>query len=181
MNQLVVVAGRELVVIAKIGAPVGIKGWLRVAPVFLNSCEFEDLVLKYSKDVYLLKNNNFPKKLSINNISVNQKDIKIELEGVASRDQAQELSSYLVACSKDIYDSYLKNIKSIFLYLNYEVQDLRLGKIGTVVEISRQGQILFNVIDSSGRQVLIPFVDSFIKDINDEKKTILMDLPEGLV
>ncbi len=181
MNQLVVVAGRELVVIARVNSPTGLNGGIKITPIFFSPSELNGLVAQYSDDIYFLKNKKFPKKVMINKVSAAQKDIKVELDGVCSRSQADDFSSALVACSTTSYYKYLNDTKSVFRYIGYMVRDINLGDVGLVEEITRQGQILFYLRSLDGRQVLVPFVDSFLKKLDDKNKIILMDLPEGLV
>ena len=181
MNQLVVVAGRELVVIARVNSPTGLKGCVKITPIFFNPSELNGLVAQYSDDIYFLKNKRFPKKVIINKISATQKDLKLELDGICSRSQAEDFVSALVACSTTSYYKYLKYTKSVFRYIGYMVRDVNLGDVGLIEDITRQGQILFYLRTLNDRQVLVPFVDSFLKKLDDKNKIILMDLPEGLV
>jgi len=52
---------------------------------------------------------------------------------------------------------------------------------GTIREIiENPGQWLLNVETESGRELLIPLHEDLILDVDKTKKTILMDLPEGL-
>ncbi len=54
--------------------------------------------------------------------------------------------------------------------------------LGTVSEIiSNNGQLLLNVISLKKKYFLIPFHEHFIVSIDKEKKTVVMDIPEGLL
>ena len=41
--------------------------------------------------------------------------------------------------------------------------------------------ILFSVITESGEEFLIPATDDFVEEIDDEKREITMNLPDGLL
>ncbi len=54
--------------------------------------------------------------------------------------------------------------------------------IGTIEGVDDStANVLFSVITESGEELLIPAVDDFVETIDDEKKEILMNLPEGLL
>lgn len=53
--------------------------------------------------------------------------------------------------------------------------------IGVVKEVIRNpGQLLLNVVSVTNKEILIPFHQDFIVTLDKRKKSIKMDLPEGL-
>ena len=53
--------------------------------------------------------------------------------------------------------------------------------LGTISEIiSNNGQLLFNVQSKNTKDILIPYHEDFIVNIDNEKKCIVMNLPDGL-
>jgi 16S rRNA processing protein RimM len=55
-------------------------------------------------------------------------------------------------------------------------------EVGTVAEMLHlPTQDLFAVTRSDGREVLIPFVEEIVPDIDLEERTVLVDPPEGLL
>ena len=70
-----------------------------------------------------------------------------------------------------------KNNNYIFIdYLIYNNNSI-IGKIIDVVE--NKNQDLFEVVFNKKR-LLIPLVDEFVVNIDNENKKIIMNLPEGL-
>ena len=70
-----------------------------------------------------------------------------------------------------------KNNNYIFIdYLIYNNNSI-IGKIIDVVE--NKNQDLFEVVFNEKR-ILIPLVDEFVVNIDNENKKIIMNLPEGL-
>lgn len=67
--------------------------------------------------------------------------------------------------------------------LGFAVRDKRFGDIGTVVDIiENPGQSLLEVAtESNGCRVLIPFVDAFVLEINEDAHCISTSLPDGLL
>ncbi len=59
--------------------------------------------------------------------------------------------------------------------------DQTLGEIGLVKEILDMPQQEMAFLDYKGREVLIPLNAQFIVSIDEKKRTLLMDLPGGLL
>ena len=64
---------------------------------------------------------------------------------------------------------------------NFTIIDSSLGHIGLILEVRDYPQQEMAVIRHTGREVLIPLNSEFIDEINEEKKTVSMNLPEGLL
>ncbi len=59
---------------------------------------------------------------------------------------------------------------------------LSAGKqIGTITEIVQNpGQVLMKIVSSEEKEILIPYHEDFILKVDVKKKTIIVDIPEGL-
>ena len=65
--------------------------------------------------------------------------------------------------------------------VGYKVSDLDKRFLGLVkAVIPNSGQWLLSVISEQNREILIPFHDHFILNIDKKKKILTMDIPEGL-
>ncbi len=65
--------------------------------------------------------------------------------------------------------------------VGYTAIDTNFGDIGIIKGINdTTAQAIFE-IDRSGKEVLIPMIDDFIKKLDREEKTILLDVPDGLI
>jgi len=65
--------------------------------------------------------------------------------------------------------------------IGYALIDLTLGYIGILEDIIEMpGQMMFQTTNQLN-EVLIPAVDDFIDEIDHEKQTIYLKLPEGLI
>ncbi len=63
----------------------------------------------------------------------------------------------------------------------FSIEDLSFGHVGIVTGVNETtAQALFE-IDRDGKQILIPINDAIIKKFDREKKTILLDVPQGLI
>jgi 16S rRNA processing protein RimM len=68
-----------------------------------------------------------------------------------------------------------------FDWIGYTLIDKNFGLVGTVTSISDNGQQLLLSIDYQGKEVLLPLVDDFIEDINEQERKLLFNAPEGLI
>ncbi len=65
--------------------------------------------------------------------------------------------------------------------IEFEVIDLEHGSIGNIKDIiDIQPQSLFQ-ISFGEKEILIPIVDEFIKEVDRERKQIIIQAPEGLI
>ncbi|MCX6113581.1 MAG: hypothetical protein NTY22_09975, partial [Proteobacteria bacterium] len=76
MEQRIVVSGRELIKIGKLTSTVGIKGSVKITPLFFSPDELMDLITNYAKDIYLYSEDSFPKKLILTSYRLGKNTIK---------------------------------------------------------------------------------------------------------
>lgn len=100
---------------------------------------------------------------------------RTQLQNVNSESEAKRL------LKKDIYIERIENSdNSDYLVDNFKVYNNN-KYIGVVIStINKTGQSIMEV-KMFDKVVLIPLVDQFIVEINDEELKIDMDLPEGLL
>jgi 16S rRNA processing protein RimM len=71
------------------------------------------------------------------------------------------------------------DVTSLVGYLVLEQNDNLLGTITGIAQ--NPGQWLLSIASPSGKEILIPLHNDFIVSIDDANKTIIMDLPDGLI
>jgi len=65
--------------------------------------------------------------------------------------------------------------------IGYTVEDKNFGEVGTITGVNDStSQALFE-IDRNGKEVLIPLIDDFIKNVDRETKTLQLEVPKGLI
>ncbi len=66
--------------------------------------------------------------------------------------------------------------------VGYEVVDLALGPIGVISDVDDTvaANPLF-VVDAMSGEILIPAAEDFVVSVDDESKTLTLNLPDGLV
>lgn len=67
-------------------------------------------------------------------------------------------------------------------FVGFRMEDVRHGSLGTVIEVDATTvNTLFVVEQSDGEELLVPAQEAFIVGIDQKKKRITVDLPEGLL
>jgi 16S rRNA processing protein RimM len=65
--------------------------------------------------------------------------------------------------------------------IDFKVTDEAMGALGNITDIMQAGSNRLLVIDSNGKELLIPVNSPFIISINKRKKTVTVNLPEGFL
>ena len=79
-------------------------------------------------------------------------------------------------------DFILENDESLNEFIGYTIIDSRLGNIGNIAAVDEKtDNAIVKVIHPSGVEIILPFNDDFIIEIDDDLKTIEFNTPEGLI
>ena len=65
--------------------------------------------------------------------------------------------------------------------IGYKLEDMTLGEIGVITDINDMTANVLFIVDHHGEELMIPAAEDLIKNIDDEQRIILMDLPAGLI
>ena len=65
--------------------------------------------------------------------------------------------------------------------IGYRVFDLKLGEIGVLTDYIPNKMNPVWVIESAGRDIMIPATEAFIQKVDHKKKVLYLDLPEGIM
>ena len=103
------------------------------------------------------------------------------LEDIDHIDKAQELlrKSVFLPNSKmperEEGEFLIENLKG------FNVFDSNYGKLGIILEINEYPQQFVASVSYKSREVLFPLIDDFIEEIDEEKKELHINLPDGLL
>ena len=107
--------------------------------------------------------------------------ITLKFEDIDSSDSAQKL----LGCEVYIAKREMKGITADEAIpadlVGFKVTDVNSGFIGPINQILKLPQQLIMQILQDEKEILIPLNEDFIKKIDQKKKTILIDAPEGLI
>ncbi|MGI9054802.1 MAG: ribosome maturation factor RimM [Pyrinomonadaceae bacterium] len=166
----------ELVAIAKIAKPRGIRGEVS-ADVLTDFPErFEGL-----ETVIAVLPDGLRRELKIENFRFQNKRILLSFNEIDSIESAETLrdaevcipESEAVALEEDeFYDWQL---------VDCQVETVEGEKIGVVKKLMRTGGTELLVVAGAEKEFLIPFAETICTEIDIENKLILLDAPEGLL
>lgn len=111
-------------------------------------------------------------------------DLIVKFEGVDNRDQAIAIQSRSMFVKSEDLEEIATTPKTGLAYEHYEgfeIIDQNAGPIGFIKEVIDLPQQEMAVVEYEGRELLIPLHPQFITRIDDEKREVLMNLPEGLL
>ena len=166
---------RELVAIAKIAKPRGLKGEL-IADLLTDFPDrFEGLV-----DVTAVAENGERRELKIEKAWCQNERIVLKFEGVDSVEAAEEWRNAEICVSEsdavrlesdEFYDWQLADCKVV------TVDGTDLGKVREVMRAGGNE----NLVVEGEREYLVPFASSICIEVDIENKKIVVDPPEGLL
>ena len=106
----------------------------------------------------------------------------VKLEGIETAERARMFTNvevyFPVKHAEEAEDGEL----SWNFFVGFRMEDVRHGELGEGVEVDTATvNTLFVVEQEDGEELLIPAQEEFIVEINQEKKLITVELPEGLL
>jgi 16S rRNA processing protein RimM len=106
---------------------------------------------------------------------------RIKLEGVEDRDTAETLRGALFEVQRGEVPSAPDGSYYYFELVGCHCHDEAEGDLGRVVEILEDGGGLLLKVESEHRQILLPFVKAYLRQVDIPGRRIEFCLPEGLI
>ncbi len=107
--------------------------------------------------------------------------LRVRFEDVKNEEEANALIGAHLYLPLEFLPKLKGNIFYFHEIIGFTAIDESFGKIGEITGVNdTTSQALFE-IDRNGKQILIPMIDHFIKNVNRENKTILLNVPDGLI
>lgn len=105
--------------------------------------------------------------------------LKLKFEGYDSIEKISEFTGCRVFLTSGIpADNQIEDLERLIGYKVLTADNILLGSVKEV--IPNPGQWLLNVNSAENREILIPFHEDFILNIDITLKILVMDIPEGL-
>jgi 16S rRNA processing protein RimM len=105
--------------------------------------------------------------------------LRLKFEGYGSVENISEFIGCRVFLTSD--ETFDIKGNELHNFNGYKVHGSGNKTIGTVKEIVKNpGQLLLNIRNRKGEEILIPLHEDFIISLDNKRKIIKMDLPEGL-
>lgn len=162
--------------IGKIVGTFGNKGGLKVAPLI----EPPDYLVEF-KSIYIEDLNGSRQSFKVLMAKKHKNNYILSLEGIDNMDIAEGLCDLFVYVSnievKELQKNeyYYHQLEGLTVYS--ESGDL----IGQIDHILKGGNDILVIKDESGKEIMVPFVDKLVPEINLNEKTITINTIEGLV
>ncbi|TET45114.1 16S rRNA processing protein RimM [candidate division TA06 bacterium] len=164
----------DLVAVGKVVGVFGNKGSLRVASL----TDFPSRVLELGS-VYLVGKQ--VKKYRVLAARKHRRGYNLTLSGVDSSEKAKSLMGCYVSVLEEELEPLPKGT-----YYEFQIVGLvacrengeTIGEVTDILELPGNDVL---VIDGHGKEILVPLVDNFIKEINIEKKRIIITPIKGLI
>lgn len=103
----------------------------------------------------------------------------IKLETVNDIDFSKKMIGKKVFC---LTDFIIEDEDSLKEFIGYTLIDKELGNIGIINDVDdKTDNVIIKILHKSGKEVILPFNDDLIEEIDDDEKTILFNAPEGLI
>lgn len=177
---------KKFISVGKITKPVGLKGYVKV----LNLTDFperfkslESIKLFNEKENFILKNKfSNSEDFYIKDVIYDNDAVKILLDGFDDIDSVRNF----VGCYLVIEETKRKKLeKGRYYFYDLIGLDVRYNGeiIGKTLSVENYGgQDIFNIkLNDSNKDVLIPYVDEFIKKIDIENKFIEIEVIDGML
>ncbi|NOR44212.1 MAG: 16S rRNA processing protein RimM [Candidatus Delongbacteria bacterium] len=166
----------DYIFIGIIGKTTKIDGSLTIVPLTTFPERFKKM-----EEFFLTKEYSSPMTVKVTNIVYNNKKITVKLDGINSIEKAQELMGYRITVHIDdktdlpedyYYHDDLKECKV------YSDEGEELGQLIKVLEMSSND---IYVVNYKGKELLIPAISQFVKEIDIEKRKITVSLINGML
>lgn len=165
----------EFVVVGKVLRPHGVQGELRVMPQTENAERFRKLTA-----VYLNRDGErwpFP----ITGVKLSPAAVLIRLQGIATRTEAENWRGSLVEIEARDVQPLAEGEHYYFELIGMAVESDSGQKVGTVTDVlSYPAQDLY-VVESAGREILIPAVPAIVQHVDTKRRVIVIHALEGLL
>lgn len=108
--------------------------------------------------------------------------VLMKFDRIESSEQTQQIVGCDVYFEKSKAQAADTDEMSLNYFIGFTILDEQGGTIGEITDIDdKTDNWLFVVENDKGNEVFVPAQESFIMDINHEKRTMTMDLPIGLL
>lgn len=110
-----------------------------------------------------------------------QTTVLVKFENIDTEAQARRMTGVEVYFPKALTGEAGEGGYTWQYFTGFSIVDSRHGDMGTVASVDDSTMnVLFEVRDSSGRELLVPASENLIDDIDHKERKLYMTLPDGL-
>lgn len=120
--------------------------------------------------------------LVLNYNIIDNTTVIVKIEDINDETKANQLKNEVFYCEEENYNDYFIPLDSYEYLLGIIVNDKEIGKLGEIINVlENENSHATLVVDYKTKEIMIPFVDEFILEINEELGTMEVNLPNGLI
>ncbi|MGB0886257.1 MAG: ribosome maturation factor RimM [Chitinophagales bacterium] len=112
---------------------------------------------------------------------IQEDQLLIKFEDINDEASAGKFKNASMFCEAKLFETYFAKIESLEDLIGFEVSDNTKGNIGIVIGIIENSIQPTLVIELNEKEILIPYSEDIILEINDNDKKVNIDAPEGLI
>ncbi len=142
--------------------------------VSLNTDQFKSQFL-------FLQLEGLPVPFFVENIREKTNGIIVKFDTINDETQAKKLVGKKVLAGKMKQDETVNPEPSWNDFLGYKVTDKSYGELGPILEIQELPMQFLASCKVNGKEILFPLHEEIILEIDDKKRLMNIDLPEGLL
>ena len=168
---------KDYLIIGKLGGAHGVRGEVKVIPLTDDVRRFSSL-----KDCMLLdERENLKEKKTVRSVRFDETRTLIRFDGLDDRDEASKLTGLFLAVSREDAVKLPKGRYFIADLIGLTVVDDVRGDLGTIKDIINTGASDIIIVKRKGKnELLIPYLNSIVKDVDISGGIMKVILPEGL-
>jgi 16S rRNA processing protein RimM len=162
-------AAEDIVIMARVGAPFGIKGWLKLQ-IFTQAPDSLDAYASW-----LLKGPAGWEEFELEDFSVNAKGVIAKLKGCDDRTGAEKLVKREIGIPREALETADEGEVFWFDLIGCEVINtagVKLGKVETLLETGANDVL---VVKLGTEETLIPYIDEVVLKVDREDKVITVN------
>jgi 16S rRNA processing protein RimM len=149
----------------------------------------ELIFLMYDRSSHLLSEgckvrlvgDKYDKEYSVNSINYSSTKFRLTFDGVNNPEDAARLRGLIIMFNRDGFPDLQGDEYYLVDLIGFELFDSvgdNIGKITDVLELPTNNSM---VIEKNGKEILIPIMDDFVKNIDFDKKIVKVDNIEGFL
>tara|TARA_B110000003_G_scaffold251866_1_gene265951 strand:- start:345 stop:866 length:522 start_codon:yes stop_codon:yes gene_type:complete len=107
--------------------------------------------------------------------------LRVKFEDVDNENKANQLLKKNVYLPKKLLPKLQGNKFYFHDVINFKIIDKKLGEVGTIIGFNTQTVQSLIEVKTETKKILIPVHDQIIVKVDKQNKSIMVDLPEGLI
>ncbi len=104
----------------------------------------------------------------------------VKFEGIDTAERAKMFTNVEVYFPKKYMDEQ-DEITSWNFFVGFQVNDVRHGALGEIVDVDDATMNVLFVIEKEGGELLLPAHEEFILDLDKKNRVLTVEIPEGLL